>query len=237
MPRAVEGAVVIDYPQFANVAPEIDKVILRHLNEYGAYLVQWIRSNSPKDTSAASESVTYEVENVSNRAFVLTVGSGVPYAGWALEWGRGPGKRPPLEKILGWVNRREIASRQPGGLLPADTKGRIRTVGRRVGRSYAARVYSPGTVVGRKRGLSKIDSQIDRVTKEFSFTTRQKVNEAFLVARLIGRQGVRAPRLISRAFEDTAVLRDRIATEITNECIELIYAVSAKEAALHNLFG
>jgi len=60
------------------------------------------------NTGQAANSLQYRwKDDVSAEVFSSMPGKDYNYI-WTLEWGRGPGKRPPMKPILEWVKSRNI---------------------------------------------------------------------------------------------------------------------------------
>lgn len=172
-----------DRDRYLKAPVAFDRIVRKELGALVKYLVGWMQERGVKDTGVALESLEGYVNKFAEGSYEMIIESRAPYAKWALETGRGPGKSPSLNKILGWVNRRNITT---------DQRRSVETVGRKIGTSYRLR-KTPQTP----------DKRIDAATREFSFTTSEKVRAAFLVMRKIALHGTPEQRLFLRAIAKT----------------------------------
>ncbi len=173
-------------PDFYRRAPiEFDRIVRSELMELGKYLVTWMQARGPKDTEVGLSSLKPYVDKFSEGGYLMTIESQAPYAKYGLELGRGPGKNPNFDKLLGWVQRRSFNEEQIKS---------VRTVGSRIGASYASR-KSPKTPAKR----------IDEATREHSNTNRQTVRQVFRIMRQIALHGTKEPkpRIFLRAISET----------------------------------
>lgn len=88
------------------------------------------RRLAPQDTRRLLGSITSEIQTT-NRSIIGRVGPTVRYGYWA-EYGRRPGKRPPIAAIAGWARRH--------GISPFVV---ARAIGRRGTRRYRGDPRSP----------------------------------------------------------------------------------------------
>jgi len=63
------------------------------------------RMQAPVDTGASRASIGSQIIMGSGSEIIGKVGSGLEYAPYSLEYGRGPGKMPPVAKIEEWAVR------------------------------------------------------------------------------------------------------------------------------------
>lgn len=195
------GAVVINFDrQRFERAPDIlADITHKYLDKLGRDIEQWIFEHAPKDTSVNAEAVTHTIQSTGRGEFELIIFSDVPGARQALETGRAPGRKPPLDKILGWVRRRSLSPTE---------RGRVFSVGRRVGSTYKTRgLPNPVALASLSVGgeASATDMRIARK-----------------VQTKIARRGTKAPRIFTRALQETRDLQLHALSEITREASRFI---------------
>lgn len=181
-------------------APEIlSDIIEARLDKLGRDIVTWIFEHAPKDTTVNAEAVSHLVEPIGRGAFQLIIFSDVPGARFALETGRRPGRRPPFNKILGWTRRR--------GSSPTE-RGRAETVGRRVGSSYRARRVPDASLLAALSGGGS--------------ATKAQRREAYRISTKIARAGTKAPRVFTRALQETRDLQLQAIRQIEQDATRFI---------------
>ena len=74
-----------------------------------AVLESSIHEDARRDTSETAGSVGSEIVAGMGSVIIGKVGSNLPHAPFALEYGRLPGKMPPPEKLEGWASRHGMA--------------------------------------------------------------------------------------------------------------------------------
>jgi hypothetical protein len=172
-----------DKERYQKAPVAFDRIVRAELGALVKYLVEWMKQRGPKDTGVALESLEGYVNKFAEGAYELIIESRAPYAKWALQTGRNPGKKPPLDQILGWVNRRGFTAEQ---------RTSVERVGKTIGTSYRLR-KSPKTPLKR----------IDVATREYSVTTTEKVRAAYLIMKKIALHGTNEQLLFTRAISQT----------------------------------
>ena len=212
----------------------VDDVIQTELRALGANLVQWIHDHGPVDTSVSVQSARYDIFPHGRGDYELVISAQAPQAYWSLEAGRGSGGYPPLDKILGWVTRRQATSKQQRG---------VRAVGRVIGRSYKGGVV-PVTApfekgmgphsgsgldrLGDRKGKSfarksAFPDRIAQATAEFSLVTKEDVNIAYAIMYSIARRGSRSkPRVFSRLLVEADWALDKALEGIRKGLTEVL---------------
>lgn len=190
---ANQGAVVIffDRERFARAPDILTHIIESHLDKLGRDIATWIFEHAPKDTGINAESVGHIIEPVGNGGFQLVIFSNVPGARYALETGRRPGRKPPLNKILGWVKRKGFTEQQ---------RGQTRAVGRRVGASYRSRRTNADAVTFDVL----LNSSLEGIGAGM---TKGELRAAYRIQKKIGRRGTKAPHIFTRAITETRELQ------------------------------
>lgn len=195
------GAVVINFERDRfEKAPEIlADITHKYLDKLGRDIEQWIFQHAPKDTSVHAEGVGHLIEPIGRGSFQLIIFSDVPGARQALETGRAPGRKPPLDKILGWVRRRSLSPTE---------RGRVFAAGRRVGSTFRTRGL-PNPVA-----LASLSADGD--------ATAADMRVARKIQWKIARRGTKAPRIFTRALQETRDLQLHALSEITREAARFI---------------
>lgn len=160
------------------------EVIVRNLGDLTSGVAGWIYDRAPDDTSVARNSLGFRVDSLGRGSFRGSTYASAPYAQYALEFGRGPGKMPPPQNLIGWVQRRGLNSVQ---------RGKIRILGRSLSRRLSL------GHIGRGQALHKIQT----ATNQFGAATSAQKSIAFAVGKKIARKGVKALKLFTRAVRET----------------------------------
>ncbi len=192
-----QGAVIVyfDKERFSRAPDILAHIIEAHLDKLGRDITSWIFEYAPKDTGINAESVTHLIEPVGSSGFQLVIYSNVPGARFALETGRGPGRKPPFKEIFGWVQRRGFTAAQVA---------KIRGVAATVGSTFRTRGIKPdgGTFgVLRDHSLSGIGGPVGQ--KE----NKAQMRIAFRIQAKIGRVGTKGPHIFTRALTETRELQ------------------------------
>lgn len=178
--------IIVEYdPDRFNRAPVvIDRIIRRRLSYLGEYMVQWMAQHGPHDTSLHVESLRYDIDSFGEGAYELVISSTAPNAKYALETGRGAGGVPPLNAILGWVQRRGFSD---------ESIRSVRAVGKKVGTTYRKR-----------KNARSVARRISAITSQFSENTVLETRAAFKVMTSISRRGTRSkPFLFTEVLDAT----------------------------------
>lgn len=128
------------------------------LQQFGAVIIEQIRANAAAQDRNASGRAARELrEDVT--ASELKVIDAAGYTQWGWEYGRGPGKFPPLSKLVEWVKIRGLAE-----------AGRERSLAYLIGRKMARE----GSALFRAGGQSGVitgvinQERIDTVAESFA---------------------------------------------------------------------
>lgn len=188
-----QGAVVVffDRERFSRAPEILSHIIEAHLDKLGRDITTWIFENAPKDTGINAESVSHLIEPIGNDGFQLVIFSNVPGARFALETGRGSGRKPPFQQILGWVQRKGFTEQQ---------REKVRKVGRTVGTSYRLR----RTNANANTFGVLLNSSLEGIGGAAS---KGELRVAYRIQAKIGRVGTKAPHIFTRAISETRELQ------------------------------
>lgn len=114
------------------------------LQQFGAAIIAAIKENAAQQDRNATGRATSELrEDVTSSELKVIDGAG--YTQWGWEYGRGPGKFPPLAKLIEWVRARGLAQ-----------AGKEKSLAFLIGRKIARE----GSVLFRKGGKSGVITNV-----------------------------------------------------------------------------
>ncbi len=221
----------VDGPMFSVSPTLIRDVVRTELAKLGKTLEQWVKDHGPVDTSVSVESVRSDVFEYGEGDFELVISAQAPQAYWSLEAGRGPGGHPPLDKILGWVSRRQFTSRQQravravgriqgkslrGGFAPI-TAPWEKGMGKHSGSGFYGAHYMDGL---EKKGKSfarksAFPNRVAQMTAEFSDVRQEDVRAAYQIMFSIALKGTRSkPHVFTRMFGEAQWAVDKALDQI-----------------------
>lgn len=122
---------------------------LEILSQFGSSVIADIKINAIAQGRTATHKAEQELhEQVSESKLQVIDGAG--YIDWGWESGRGPGKRPPISKLIAWIEAKGIVPRD----IPVSSLAFL--IARNIGES--------GTHLHRQGGQSGVVSNV--ITKE-----------------------------------------------------------------------